>query len=352
MNNLLVNKRIDYIDTARGMSLLAVIMGHIIFKQAQTFQFVDAFLYAFHLPLFFIISGYLFKPDHSPKEFIIKKVKGYVIPYIFCAVVISVYFILFRIIDNGAEGLWRYIIFNVVRTFTLQMRFTTLWFLTALFCAEVFLYFLFLICDKRDVLVWLIAVILGFFFVIYNMNEMHPLPWNADVSFVVVPLLLFGYTLKQYDFFNRQEVRGLFVPLLLMFLGAICAVCNFIVTGGKCLDMFAGQYHCLPLVLISAISLSVSIILLSAKIKIRVLRWLGANTMVFFAFHQSIAMDLSRRILSPFWNIDASASSLIMQILVVIVMLSMVLAICYVIHRAILKSGLGFLIGKKNRQTT
>ena len=348
LNNLASYKRIDYIDTARGLSLLAVIVGHIIPIQAPSFQFIGAFLYSFHLPLFFIISGFLFNPVYTPKEFIAKKIKGYIIPYVFCAAVISVCLILFRIVDSGTKNLWSYITWNVIYYFIVQMRFTALWFLTALFCAEIFLYFLFLACRQRIALVWYVAVIFGMVFIIYNMKGMHYLPWNIDISFVVIPFLLFGYSLKQCDFFNRQEVRKPFVPCLLMLVGVVCVACNLFVTGGKCLDMFTGQYHCLPLVFIAAISLSIASILLSEKIKSRGLRWLGANTMTFFAFHQAIAMNLASRIMSLFWIVNPSDVHPALQFASAVLMLLVVVIVCYVIHVIIVKTGFGFLIGKRN----
>ena len=342
-------KRLDFIDTARGLSILAVIIGHIISKQAPLLENINAFLYAFHLPLFFIISGFLFKADSSPKGFLLKKVKAYGIPYVFCSVVISCYYILIRAVDSGTGGLGVYILW-MIKNFIVQTRFTVLWFLSVLFFAEILLYFFFVISKKKIVYMWIISVFFGISFMIYDICGLPALPWNIDTSFIVVPFLLFGFSLKKYNFFNLKIVEVSQITLLFLIFGVTCVAVNTYMTGGGHMDMFASQYRFIPFVLLAAFSLSLFFLLLSRKITIRSLRWLGANTMVFFAFHQAIGMDLSKRILSIFWNIDASESSLIMQILVVIVMLSLVLAICYTIHIAILKSGLGFLIGKKNPQ--
>ena len=53
--------RIRWIDITKGVAIVSVILGH-------TFQFgnpVHAFVYSFHIPLFFIVSGYLAKPKRA-----------------------------------------------------------------------------------------------------------------------------------------------------------------------------------------------------------------------------------------------------------------------------------------------
>lgn len=60
------NKRIDYLDIAKGIGILSVIIGH-------TFdvQYLSNFLYSFHMPLFFVLSGYFFKEKDT--KTIVKK---------------------------------------------------------------------------------------------------------------------------------------------------------------------------------------------------------------------------------------------------------------------------------------
>lgn len=49
-------KRIDYLDIAKGIGIILVLVGHIS-KNDE----INRFLYLFHMPLFFIISGMLYK---------------------------------------------------------------------------------------------------------------------------------------------------------------------------------------------------------------------------------------------------------------------------------------------------
>ena len=49
--------RLDWIDVARGIGIVAVVVGHV-----WTRGGVRDFVYAFHMPLFFLLSGYLMQP--------------------------------------------------------------------------------------------------------------------------------------------------------------------------------------------------------------------------------------------------------------------------------------------------
>ncbi len=46
-------KRIEWVDIARGIGIILVILGHIGIGK------VGKFIYSFHIPLFFFLSGFL-----------------------------------------------------------------------------------------------------------------------------------------------------------------------------------------------------------------------------------------------------------------------------------------------------
>ena len=73
------DKRLDYLDYSKGIAIILVVLGHICSGGN-----IKTYIYSFHMPLFFITSGYLFNYSNvkSLKEFINKKAKAYLIPYI------------------------------------------------------------------------------------------------------------------------------------------------------------------------------------------------------------------------------------------------------------------------------
>lgn len=49
------NERIDWLDVGKGLGMVLVILAH-----SNIPTIVRAEIYAFHMPLFFFLSGYLF----------------------------------------------------------------------------------------------------------------------------------------------------------------------------------------------------------------------------------------------------------------------------------------------------
>lgn len=70
--------RIEWIDVARGIAIFLVCLGH-----RDIPAFLGKWIYSFHLPAFFWISGYITKYDSdiSFGNFLKKKVKGLLVPY-------------------------------------------------------------------------------------------------------------------------------------------------------------------------------------------------------------------------------------------------------------------------------
>lgn len=86
MNSINNNERLYYIDAIKCIGIIFVILGHHL-------QGADSFIhwiYSFHMPLFFIVSGILFKistNNHNDfRSFFISKIKTYYILILHSAV--------------------------------------------------------------------------------------------------------------------------------------------------------------------------------------------------------------------------------------------------------------------------
>ena len=77
----LTAKRKRDIDIAKGSAMLLVILGHTVYTPKS----VVWWLYSFHMPLFFSISGIVFHPQKylTWTQFLIAKIKSLLLPY-FC----------------------------------------------------------------------------------------------------------------------------------------------------------------------------------------------------------------------------------------------------------------------------
>ena len=74
-----MNKRVEWIDIAKGYGILCVIIGHL---PLPFFRALRGEIYTFHMPLFFFLSGCVFSVNkYNFKEFLKRKIKTIVVPY-------------------------------------------------------------------------------------------------------------------------------------------------------------------------------------------------------------------------------------------------------------------------------
>ena len=103
LDTIKIKNRIHWIDVLKGIGIFLVIMGHT-FKDNPVYYWV----YSFHMPLFFLISGFLIEPHNvliSYKKFIIKRCKSLLWPFIFFRITLIIYWLIierhFRDLDLG-----------------------------------------------------------------------------------------------------------------------------------------------------------------------------------------------------------------------------------------------------------
>lgn len=80
--------RMRYVDIAKGIGIISVIVGHIavrLIAQSRLSTAVFVSIFTFHMPLFFILAGYV--SSTSRRYSLSKELKRLVLPYLLCAVV-------------------------------------------------------------------------------------------------------------------------------------------------------------------------------------------------------------------------------------------------------------------------
>lgn len=80
-----MTKRIDSIDVARGIAIICIILGHLGIYN------INRVVFTFHVPIFFLISGYFINDKQNVISFIKKRFRTLIVPYYFtCLVMIIV----------------------------------------------------------------------------------------------------------------------------------------------------------------------------------------------------------------------------------------------------------------------
>ena len=181
------NKRIEFIDLAKGICILLIIVGHIGFM-------VDLpGVTAMRTPLYLALSGLFFKDYGGFGQLLVRKTNKIFIPFLFFYVTGYIIFYLCRALFPGlflgdAKG--------ILDVFTQNQYFNgPIWFLLVLFwCNLVFC--VITLNVKKEIYRLLIVILL--FFAGYAVEKASIfLPCMLDAAMIGMPFFYFGYLLKK-----------------------------------------------------------------------------------------------------------------------------------------------------------
>ena len=126
------NGRITWIDFFKGFGALLVIFGH-----SSLPEYLAWWIWSFHMPMFFYISGYLFS-NHKAidlKQFLKRRVETLIVPYFFFSAILL---ILLPILNNSSKIPIEVRSFDeVIHTLIYGWKGLALWFIPVLFFTEV-----------------------------------------------------------------------------------------------------------------------------------------------------------------------------------------------------------------------
>ena len=276
-------KRVEYIDVARGIAIILMVIGHIL----DINNIFRKIIFSFHMPIFIIISGYFYK-DSSTKDFIINTIKKLVIPYVIAV-------LCFDIIDSYEKG-----IIYILTRFSKQIIFSTmsvaylkytdsssmidcLWFIPMLIITKILFRLIKKILKNNELqIVFCIFLFLCLGFQLGKIK--YWLPFSIDVSMSCLIFFYLGYILKKYDGLNKILNDNISI-FILFIIWVITIKLNYKV------ELVIRAYSIFPLSIIGAISGSIvvfkisQIISLKVKILSDILSWYGKNSIFILIMH-------------------------------------------------------------------
>jgi fucose 4-O-acetylase-like acetyltransferase len=280
-------RRIAWIDTARGLGLLAVFIGHL------RIPFASSWVYTFHMPLFFFLSGLLYPgcEKYTFTQFAWRRFKGLVIPYFTLGAVIALFYCCVYAWHHEPASSY----FEMFQSLLIQKHYWTIWFLAALFLTQLIYYGLDWCFHRWKYAVSIASVIVCLFGLLRYRLGWGSLPWNLDVAFVAQFFFHLGYRFMKMDkvrdwFVGGLPVRRLVCILLVCLFINIVAAKSCIIFSGHSLDMSIGMYGNELMTMISAIAGILFIVTLAAVTHSRFVTYLGCNTMILFAWHSRIVI--------------------------------------------------------------
>ncbi len=193
-------KRIKWVDTAKGLAILLVIAGH----TAEMGSFTRSIIFSFHIPLFFILSGYTFHPAETKKEFqagLLHDAVRLLIPYALTAVIITLVQILYRHnpVMEELRLLPQALLWASGTGDGKHPAIGILWFLASMFTVRQLFSLCVLFFGKKD---WAYLPVAGVIAVIgigLGFMDWNWLIFNLDVSMAAVGFFAAGYLFRQYE---------------------------------------------------------------------------------------------------------------------------------------------------------
>lgn len=240
--NQQLNKRIGWIDIAKAMGIILVLINHSNFS-SNAITFFGGMVY---MPIFLVVAGYTFnlKEDESIGEFVKKKAKRLLVPYvIFNLVLIGIFAIKDIVISHTSDNIMGYIVgalysrnvmYPVTDTFfgnatnnniyLMTVLNAPTWFLTAMFVSIcLFRIIMPKIIDNRKKMLISIIVLLGLSFILEKFCPIL-LPWSLDTTFLFVAFMIVGYYLKEIDFIDRTKKQPVIVVAVILLVIGLSVV--------------------------------------------------------------------------------------------------------------------------------
>lgn len=197
----MAKNRVAWLDIAKGMAIILMVLGHTSIPETAS-----KFIYAFHMPLFFIASGWVTRWDKLKlPQFIVHRLRTLMLPF-------SIYSVIVLIISNINRGGW-----NLVDWLLNGWGGYALWFIPVLFVASIVAKMI-MTFRSRYLRASGVCLLLA---AGYALSAAHLfLPWNLSTVPYAATMILVGSLLKRWQTWIDNP-RIIFFLLCLLLTGLV-----------------------------------------------------------------------------------------------------------------------------------
>lgn len=285
------NNRLEWLDVLKCIGMYIVVIGHA--SNAVGVDTYRYYIYSFHMPLFFIISGMTFYLQFNRREWTFEnmlknKARTLIWPYFALNLLaLPIWYLNFRVLsyrDQPISSLIIAIFYSNQHEYSSATNAT--WFILTLFLALMVLFVVLKWAKNNEYIIVLsgaIFCLLGFASSLQK-PKIH-LPWHIDTVPMAVALLVLGYVFIS----KRDAVTEFFKPLYIKLAGII-----FFLFAGFCfarynadkITMHGNNYGSIIMFLGAVVCLSMVCFLVSMMLPpLGIFKLVGRNTIVMLAFH-------------------------------------------------------------------
>jgi fucose 4-O-acetylase-like acetyltransferase len=269
--------RILWVDVCKGLGIICVVLGHSIDGTA-----LQRFIYTFHMPLFFFLSGFLHRPQPDYGIYAKRKAIHLLLPYVAFMLLLCplAYISTFHHPEKWGA---------LTRTFLwggghMEGRYGVLWFFTCLYLTQQIANYL-LVRFRPAIVIMAGLVSLTGAYLLTVLAPHFTLPLNAHVVLGALPLLLAGYLYRRSTHqrvFELLAIPGLVLTVWLVRLHVSVSY-----------DMKSGNYGVPGLSLVLGLSCILAVIALSRIITrtaalTTVFASVGASSMGIMVIHKVV----------------------------------------------------------------
>lgn len=272
-----MKERIVWLDYGKAIAIYLVVLAH-----TALYKPAEGFIYTFHMPFFFFMSGYLFSYSKYPSymEFVKRRFRQLLVPYV---VINMITYLLWLLVlrsvgsDAGEDvGALSPLMAAVTVNATEMVHDVPLWFLAALFMVENLYYLLYRNARYR-VVVTLLLLLLA---VLNNTYNTVRLPFCIDISLVALLFYRLGNVMR--------EKGNILFKWYLFVLSAVVTVAVFMLNGK--VAMHANYYNNIFLFIAGGVAGCYSMAYICKQLQLlcgdrALVQTIARNTLPICAFH-------------------------------------------------------------------
>ncbi len=177
-------KRVQYIDIAKGIGILLVVLAHNDLKGYH--PMLHRFIYAFHMPLFIFLSGIFFKPERPFKDIFTRRFNTLMKPLIF--IILFIYGVSVFFGKMSFEMAFSRLLKSLYMTGP-YLNWVQLWFLPVLFLINLYAFFFYRGTNilPKNWMRWLVLII-----TLWIGTLWLPHMWTLDLELLGRSLSVYG----------------------------------------------------------------------------------------------------------------------------------------------------------------
>ncbi len=222
----LIDSRHDWVNALRAIGIVLVVLGHTL----GISESVDKYIFSFHMPLFFFISGFVLTPTRLSQP-LVEAVRHYghrlLMPYLLFSILTYLPWVMVTR-HYGADSVlqveaWRPVIgtlYGIGIDGWLQHN-AMLWFFPCLFVTHLVFRMVYAL-QRAEWQYVFIAALVGLGYMLSSLLPMR-LPWGIEIALIALPFYALGQAFAQHDaWFPRA---GLGTALLFLLFAALQFTC-------------------------------------------------------------------------------------------------------------------------------